>query len=149
MCGTGIEHFADGCGHHQPRTESGAHAGTGDRQTCTQCTAHTVHLPLGALLSPCTMCGAGRRVTLHVATCQEDLRWLPRCDTYPGLRIRLVHKCSAANPGFKRDEETRLLTRLEWNPPPYPEGSRAAHGPLPHRAPSPRCTAESVHHVWW
>ena len=22
------------------------------------------------------------------------------------------------------------------------------HGALPHRAPSPRCTAESVHHVW-
>ena len=26
--------------------------------------------------------------------------------------------------------------------------ARATHGALPHRAPSPRCTAESVHHVW-
>ena len=25
---------------------------------------------------------------------------------------------------------------------------RAAHGALPHRAPSPRCTADSMHHVW-
>ena len=29
--------------------------------------SHTVHLPLGALLSPCTMCGAGADVVLDEA----------------------------------------------------------------------------------
>ena len=28
------------------------------------------------------------------------------------------------------------------------DGSRFTHGALPHRAPSPRCTADLVHHVW-
>ena len=27
--------------------------------------------------------------------------------------------------------------------------TRATHGALPHRAPSTRCTAESMHHVWY
>ena len=40
---------------------------------------------------------------------------------------------------------------LRWpvpTPPAWGVGPRAAHRALPHRAPSPRCAAESAHHVW-
>lgn len=57
-----------------------------------------------------------RRVTMHIATCQEDLSWLPACDLLEGLTIRVVHKCSAAHPGLKRGPDG-LLGRREWNPP--------------------------------
>ena len=34
--------------------------------------SHTVHLPLGALLSPCTMCGTGQNA-LHLRTLRQLL----------------------------------------------------------------------------
>ena len=55
-----------------------------------------------------------QRITLHVATCQEDLGWLPACDSLPGLRIRVVHKCSASYAGFVRAKH--MMTHQAWMP---------------------------------
>jgi len=63
---------------------------------------------------------------MHIATCQEDLSWLPACDLLEGLTIRVVHKCSAAHPGLKRGPDG-LLGRREWNPPPLREDACISH----------------------
>ena len=83
--------------------------------------SHTVHLPLGALLTmlltPCTMCGAGT-------------------DQFKNQTNPAAHYASTG-------PELWLQTGGEVDTP----ATHTVH--CPHRAPPfPRCTAHSVHRVW-
>lgn len=73
-----------------------------------------------ATLSP--QVAAQRRVVLHVATCQEDIRWLS-CSWHSNMLIRVIHKCTPENPGFHRvkTKTTRNLHRSNWTNPARPQ----------------------------
>ena len=78
--------------------------------------SHTVHLPLGALLSWCTMCGTGGKLKAIEVVPIAETESCPTPNTWTSARRQVF--------------------------------DRAAHGALPHRAPSTRCTADRVHRVW-
>ena len=85
---------------------------------------HTVHLALGALLSPFTVCGTGIDVQLISATpilFQWQREPAVAADVSAHFNDAALEMCAG----------------------------RAAHGALPHRAPPTRCTADLVHHVWY
>ena len=56
---------------------------------------------------------SGRRVVVHVATCQEGLRWL-KCSWHANMTIRVVHKCTREHPGYLRDPTTNRLQPQPW-----------------------------------
>ena len=78
--------------------------------------SHTVHLPLGALLSPCAVCGTGE---------ERAQRNAFRAHVFQYFAFGFTEAVQGLLPGFFYG-----YTSL-----------RATHGALPHRAPSPRCTA--------
>ena len=72
-----------------------------------------------------------RRVTIHVATCQEDLSWL-NCSWHPNLAIRIIHKCTRENPGYRRVKG--LLQPRPWAPPPLQREKCMTHADSAHPA---------------
>ena len=63
-----------------------------------------------------------------------------RAVNYTDLVPRLVTVDDFLEANERANARGKLLL-VKWLP-------RATHGPLPRRAPSTRCTAESVHHMW-
>ena len=67
------------------------------------------------------------------------LRWTSRSLADLNAKLRGESGCRQTDPSCAL-EYTDYIPRQAWG--------RAAHGALPHRAPSASCTADPAHHVW-
>ena len=87
--------------------------------------------------APCNFCLTGEAL---------DDGTGPVCGAWPRILVL----------GAQKAATTSLAVALDNNDVRSPEKgeccsqamSRVTHGALPHRAPSTRCTADAVHHVW-